>query len=74
MSVRIMGMQAFDIATPLSALFTYRNLPIKGASPNKGARYSLEGPSPIKTDQNKHSFINNCSIFNPKPLLESLEP
>ncbi len=52
----------------------YRNLPIKGASPNKGAPYSLEGPSLIITDQNQHSFFNNCPIFNPKPPLESLEP
>ena len=52
----------------------YRNLPIKGASPNKGAPYSLEGPSLIITDQNYYSFINNCSIFNPKLPLESLEP
>ncbi len=52
----------------------YRNLPIKGASPNKGAPYSLEEPSPILADQNQHSFFNNCPIFNPKPPFESVEP
>ncbi len=52
----------------------YRNLPIKGASPNKGAPYSLEGPSLIITDQNQRSFFKNCPIFKPKRALESLEP
>ncbi len=30
----------------------YRNLPIKGASPNKGAPCSLEGPSLFTSNQN----------------------
>ncbi len=50
--------------------YPYRNLPIKGASPNKGAPYSLEGPSLFIIDQNQHNFFNNCPIFNPKPPLE----
>ncbi len=47
----------------------YHNLPI-----NKGAPYSLEGTSLIINDKNRHSFFNNCPIFNPKLPLESLEP
>ncbi len=63
------------LATSVARGFSlYRNLPIKGASPNKGAPYSLEEPSPILAYQNQHSFFNNCPIFNPKPPFESLEP
>ncbi len=54
--------------------YAYRNLPIKGTSPNEGTPYSLEGPSLIITDQNWHSFINGCLIIYPKPAFESLEP
>ena len=53
--------------------FTYCNLPIKGASPNKGASYSFEEASLIITDQNQHNFLNNYLFFNPKPPLESWE-
>ena len=52
----------------------YRILPIKGASPNKGALHSLEEAKSIISVQNRHSFLNNCPIFNPKPPLESSEP
>ncbi len=50
---------------------TYRNLPIKRASPNKGAPYSLEEAKAIINGQNLRSFFNNCPIFNPKPPLKS---
>ncbi len=49
----------------------YRILPIKGASPNKGARYGLKGAVLIRNHQNWCSSLNNCPIFNPKPPLES---
>ncbi len=48
--------------------------PIKGALPNKGASHSLEEANSVINDQNTHSFLTNCLIFNPKPLLESTEP
>ena len=35
---------------------------------------SLEEPNAIINGQNRHSFSNNCPIFNPKPPLESWEP
>ena len=49
-------------------------MPIKGASPNKGAPSSLEELNAIIIGQNRHSFFNNCLIFNLKPPLESWEP
>ncbi len=52
----------------------YRILPIKGASPNKGAPHSLGEAKAIINVQNAHSFLNNCPIFNPKTPLESSEP
>ena len=52
----------------------YRILPIKGASPNKGAPHSLGEARCIINVQNTHSFLNNCPIFNLKPPLESSEP
>ncbi len=55
-------------------IMNYRILPIKGASPNKGAPYSLEQVNTVRTDQNWHSFLNNCLIFKSKPALESSEP
>ncbi len=55
-------------------LTKYRILPIKGASPNKGAPHSLGEAKSIINVQNTHSFLNNCPILNPKPLLESSEP
>ncbi len=52
-------------------ILKYRILPIKGASPNKGAPHSLgEAKSTINV-QNTHRFLNNCPIFNPKTPLES---
>ena len=53
--------------------YAYRNLPIKGTSPDEGTPYSLEGASLIITDQNLHSFINGCQIIYPQPASESLE-
>ena len=57
--------------TKVSKCLDYRNMPIKGASLNKDAPYSLEEPNAIINGQNRHSFLNNCPIFNPKPPLES---
>ncbi len=50
----------------------YRNLPSKGASPNKGLEFG--GAQSYHSDQNQHSFFDHCLIFNPKRLLKSLEP
>ncbi len=52
----------------------YRIVPIKGASPNKGAPYGLGKAQTDKNYQNCPKIINNCPIFNPKPPLESSEP
>ncbi len=52
-------------------IHVYRILPIKGASPNKGAPYSLRETNTAIYHQNWRSFLNNCPIFNPKPPLES---
>ncbi len=35
---------------------------------------SFDYPNAIINGQNWHSFFNNCSIFKPKPLLESWKP
>ncbi len=51
----------------------YRNMPIKGASSNKGTP-CLEEPNAIMSGQNWQCFFNNCPIFNLKPPLESWEP
>ena len=49
-------------------------MPIKGAPPNKGAPYGLGATTAGQSNQNRPSFLNNWSIFNLKPPLESLEP
>ncbi len=50
-----------------------RIVPIKGASPNKGAPYGLRKAPTHKNDQNCPKILNNCPILNPKPPLESSE-
>ncbi len=51
-----------------------RNVPIKGASPNTGVPYSLKRAQVVQKDQNCHSFLNNCPIYDPKSPLESSKP
>ena len=51
----------------------YRNMPIKGAPPNKGAPYGLGALYTVHGDQNRLNFLNIWPIFNPKPPLESPE-
>ena len=51
----------------------YRDMPIKGTPPNKGAPYGLGATIPVHSNQNTLNFLNNWPIFNPKPPLESLE-
>ncbi len=47
----------FNVDVLVCINHSYRNLPIKGASTNKGAPYSLGELSLIIADQNKHSFF-----------------
>ena len=49
----------------------YRIAPIKGATPNKGTPYGLRRAQAVRKDQNRHSSLKNCPIFDPKPPLES---
>ncbi len=58
----------------IGTISLYRILPIKGASPNKGAPHSLKEANSIINVQIARSFLNNCPIFNPKPPLESSDP
>ncbi len=51
----------------------YRIVPIKGASPYKGAPYGLRKAQTDKNFQNCPKIIDNCPIFNLKPPLESSE-
>ncbi len=52
-------------------------MPINDASTNKGthgpAHYSVEEANAIMNGQNRHSFLSNSPIFNPKAPLESWE-
>ncbi len=64
----------YDLRTQKLKFVVYRILPIKGASPNKGAPHSLGKANFIINFKNTHSFFNNCPIFNPKPPFESSEP
>ena len=55
------------------SLQTYRIVPVKGASPHKGALYGLRKVQTDKSYHNCPKILNNCPIFNPKPPLESSE-
>ena len=52
----------------------YRDMPIKGAPPDKGASYGFRTHYTLHSDQNRLNFLNNWPIFIPKPPLESSEP
>ena len=53
---------------------SYRIVPNSRALPNKGALYGLRKAKTDENEQNCPKILNNCPIFNPKPLLESSEP
>ncbi len=53
---------------------THRDMPIKGAPPNKGAPYGFRAHYTLHSDRNRLNFLNNWPIFIPKPPLERSEP
>ncbi len=53
------------------AYHVYRIVPNCRALPNKDAPCGLRKAKTDENEQNCPKILNNCPIFNPKPLLES---